>query len=80
MACSVRRDHDISDDVIRHHNTRPPHQDPPSVNGLIHGFAALSLQYGTIILQGLDSEMSGLQLLRDKLLGSTQLLDGGILG
>jgi hypothetical protein len=33
-----------------------------------------------VILQGLDSEMGGLQLLRDKLLGSTQLLDGGIFG
>jgi hypothetical protein len=70
----------ISDDIIRHHDTGSPHLDLPSVNDLIHGPVALSLQSDTFILLGLDSEMCGLQLLHDKLLGSTQLLDGGILG
>jgi hypothetical protein len=77
-ACGIRRGHDISDNVLRHHDTGSPHQDPPSANSLIHGLVAHRLHDDAIILQGLDSEAGGLQLLRDKLLGGTQLLDGRI--
>jgi hypothetical protein len=79
-ACRIRRGPNISDDIIGHHNTGSSHQDPPSANSLVHGPVALSLQDDTIILQGLNSKLSGLQLLCDKLLGSTQLPDSGILG
>jgi hypothetical protein len=78
--CDIRRGPDISDDIIGHHDTRSPHQDPPSVNDFVHGPIALRLQDDTIMLQGLNSKLGDLQLLRDKLLGGTQFPDGGILG
>jgi hypothetical protein len=74
--CNIRRDPDISDNIIGHYDTGSPHQDPPNANGFVHGPVAPSLQDDTIILQGLNSKLSGLQLLRDKLLGGTQFPDG----
>jgi hypothetical protein len=79
-ACGIRRGHDIGDNVLRHHDTGSPNQDPPGVNSLIHGLVAHRLHDDAVILQGLNSEAGGLQLLRDKLLGGTQLLDGRIFG
>jgi hypothetical protein len=79
-ACGIRRGHDIGDNVFRHHDVGPPHQDPPGANNLIHGLVAHCLHDDTVILQGLDSEAGDLQLLCDKLLGGAQLLDGGIFG
>ena len=80
MDCNIRRDPDISDNIIGHYDTGSPHLDPPNANGFVHGPVAPSLQDDTIILHGLNSKLGGLQLLRDKLHGSTQLPDGGILG
>ena len=79
-ACGIRRDLDINDNIIGHYDTGSPHQDPPSANDFVYGPVALSLQDDTIILQGLNSKLSGLQLLRDKLLGGAQFPDSGILG
>jgi hypothetical protein len=47
---SIRRNLDIGDNIVWHHYAGPPHQDPPSANGFVHSFVALSLQNGTVVL------------------------------
>jgi hypothetical protein len=47
---SIRRSLDIGDNIVRHHYAGPTHQDPPSANGFVHSFVALSLQNGTVVL------------------------------
>jgi hypothetical protein len=79
-ACDIRRGLDISNNIIRHHDAGSPHQDPSSMNGFVHSLVTLSLQDDTVVLQSLDSKLSGLQLLRDKFLGGAQFLDGRVFG
>jgi hypothetical protein len=40
MARGIRRDHDVGDNVFRHHDVGPLHQDPPGANSLIHSLVA----------------------------------------
>jgi hypothetical protein len=68
MACGIRRGLDISNNIIGHHDTGSPHQDPPSANDFVHSPVALSLLDDTVIFQALNSKLRGLQLLRDKFL------------
>jgi hypothetical protein len=47
---SIGRSLDIDDNIVRHHNAGPPHQDPSSANDFVHILVALSLQGGTVVL------------------------------
>jgi hypothetical protein len=45
-----------------------------------HSFVALGIRDGAVVLKSFNSKLGRLLLLRDSLLGSSQILDGGILG
>jgi hypothetical protein len=50
MTRSIKRSLDIGDNIIKHHDAGPPHQDPSSMNGFVHSLVALSLQNSAVVL------------------------------